>query len=121
MSIANNAEVQVWVQGEKFGDQWTFDDGTLVTDFCPINSTNNGAPEVHLQARGSTTFSCIDAPSSDQNHYSTNKQRTNKQTNIIGGKIWPYLRLSSVFLYLFIICLEYVRCLFGLHIKYKLS
>lgn len=75
MSIANNAGIQVWVQGEKFGDQWKFDDGTLVTDFCPINSTNNGATEVHLQARGSTSFSCIDALSSDQYHYSCEYNR----------------------------------------------
>ncbi|XP_052693543.1 uncharacterized protein LOC128171795 [Crassostrea angulata] len=53
--IANNEILQVWVQGEKVGGQWQFDDGTQIPGFCPIGMTNE-ADEIRLRARGTTLF-----------------------------------------------------------------
>lgn len=72
--IANNAIINVWVQGEKIEGQWLFDDGTPIPNFCRI-STSNGPKEVHLRAHGSASFSCIDAPNSDPYHYSCEYHR----------------------------------------------
>ncbi|XP_052695677.1 uncharacterized protein LOC128174082 [Crassostrea angulata] len=72
--IANNASLQVWVQGEKVGGQWQFDDGTLIPGFCPIEMSNNPG-EVHFRARGSTSFNCTDALNNDEFHYSCEYRR----------------------------------------------
>lgn len=72
--IANNSRIHVWVQGEKVGGEWQFDDGTLIPDFCPI-STTNGPDEIHLRARGSTSFNCADAPNMSEFHYSCEYRR----------------------------------------------
>lgn len=61
--IANNAEIEVWVQGEKIEGQWLFDDGTPIPNFCPINEGSN-ANQVHIRAKGSTSFNCNDADDS---------------------------------------------------------
>lgn len=47
----NNSEIQVWVQGEKIGGQWLFDDGSPIPGFCRI-SASNGSSEIHLRAIG---------------------------------------------------------------------
>uniref|UniRef100_K1R1M3 Uncharacterized protein n=1 Tax=Magallana gigas TaxID=29159 RepID=K1R1M3_MAGGI len=57
--IANNAVIKLWVQGEKVGGQWLFDDGTLMPGFCPISMSNNPG-EVHLRAEGSTSMGLDD-------------------------------------------------------------
>lgn len=69
VSIANNAEIQVWVQGEKIRDQWQFDDGTPIPTVCPI-SEGTDPNEIYIRAIGPTDFLCHDAPSSHLHHYS---------------------------------------------------
>lgn len=72
--IANNTILQVWVQGEKVGGQWQFDDGTPIPDFCPI-SLSNRPEEIHLRARGTTSFVCLDDAYFHQRHYSCEYHR----------------------------------------------
>lgn len=72
--IANNALLQVWVQGEKVGGEWQFDDGTQIPEYCPISMTSN-PEEVHLRARGTTSFTCYDDPNFSNNHYSCEYRR----------------------------------------------
>lgn len=67
--IANNSVIQVWVQGEKVGGRWQFDDGTPIPNFCPISMSNTSG-EIHLRAYGSSTFHCVDTTNSTQYHYS---------------------------------------------------
>eukprot|EP00105_Crassostrea_gigas_P005211 XP_011418727.2 PREDICTED: uncharacterized protein LOC105321934 [Crassostrea gigas] len=66
--IANNTLTQVWVQGEKTGQEWQFHDGSPMPGFCPI-STSNGPTEIRLRARGTTSFTCYDAPETSTYHY----------------------------------------------------
>lgn len=72
--IANNSIIEVWVHGEKIGSQWQFDDGTPIPDFCPISMTN-GTSEVHLRARGTTSFTCADFHNGGPFHYSCEYNR----------------------------------------------
>lgn len=74
MSIANNSEIQVWVQGEKIGGLWQFDDGTLIPAVCPIGMSNQPG-EVHYRAYGSTSFNCADAFNISLYHYSCEYHR----------------------------------------------
>lgn len=67
--IANNTDIQVWIQGERVGGQWQFDDGSPVPDFCPIQ-TFDSPNEVHLRARGSTDFFCPDSSNNNLFNYS---------------------------------------------------
>eukprot|EP00105_Crassostrea_gigas_P040748 XP_019924896.1 PREDICTED: uncharacterized protein LOC109619397 [Crassostrea gigas] len=71
--VANNSEIQVWVQGEKVGGQWQFDDGTPIPDICPIQMSN-GTTEVHYRAKGTSAFRCYDAPNGDRYHFSCEYQ-----------------------------------------------
>lgn len=61
MPIANNTLIEVWVQGEKVEGQWQFDDGTPIPDVCPTVMSNEQG-KVHIQALGSTSLTCVDAP-----------------------------------------------------------
>lgn len=63
----------MWVQGEKIGGQGQFDDGTPMPDFCPMVIGNPN--HINFRARGSTDFSCVDAPSSNLYHYSCEYDR----------------------------------------------
>lgn len=72
--IANNALLQVWVQGEKVEGQWLFDDGTQIPDFCPIGMTH-GLDEIHLRAYGTTSFDCLDEAYFSKKHYSCEYRR----------------------------------------------
>lgn len=72
--IANNSEIQVWVQGEKIGGQWLFDDGSPIPGFCRI-SASNGSPEIHLRAKGTKTFICADNWYGAIHHYSCEYHR----------------------------------------------
>ncbi|XP_052695678.1 uncharacterized protein LOC128174083 [Crassostrea angulata] len=72
--IANNSIIHVWVQGEKVGGQWQFDDGTLIPGFCPIRMSNKPG-EVHLRAEGSTSFKCTDFHNGGPFHYSCEYNR----------------------------------------------
>lgn len=66
--IANSTLLQIWVQGEKVGGQWRFDDGFPIPYFCPIRMSN-GPNEVHLRALGTISFTCADALNSNLYHY----------------------------------------------------
>lgn len=72
--IANNSEIQVWVQGEKIGGQWLFDDGSPIPGFCRI-SASNGSSEIHLRAIGTKTFFCADNWYGALHHYSCEYHR----------------------------------------------
>lgn len=72
--IANNEILQVWVQGEKVGGQWEFDDGTVIPGFCRISMSGN-PEEVHLRARIEPSVSCVDDPNNSQHHYSCEYRR----------------------------------------------
>nr|XP_019924468.2 uncharacterized protein LOC105332398 [Crassostrea gigas] len=74
--IADGALIEVWIQGEKTGDQWRFDDGTLIPHVCPL-VTENKPDEIHLRARGRTGFDCRDAEESVLYHYTCEYQRWN--------------------------------------------
>lgn len=74
MGIANSTLIQVWVQGEKGGGQWLFDDGTPIPDVCPI-SIINGPTEVHFRARINTSVTCIDDVNEAQDHFSCQYRR----------------------------------------------
>lgn len=69
MSIANNTVIHVWVQGEKIGGQWLFDDGTPIPEYCRF-SMSNGLKEVHMRAFGSSSFACGDNSHSSPFNYS---------------------------------------------------
>nr|XP_034319372.1 uncharacterized protein LOC117687235 [Crassostrea gigas] len=72
--IANYAILQVWVQGEKVEGEWQFDDGSPIPGFCPISMTNN-PEEIHLRARGTTSFECLDDPKINEHHYTCEYRR----------------------------------------------
>lgn len=72
--MANNEVIQVWVQGEKVGGHWMFDDGTPIPEYCRIQMSN-GSSEVHLRAYGSTSFKCVDASNGGQFNYSCEYHR----------------------------------------------
>lgn len=72
--FANNAILDVWVQGEKVGGEWQFDDGTQIPNFCPISMTKN-PEEIHLRARGITSFGCEDDAYFNKHHYSCEYRR----------------------------------------------
>lgn len=74
VGVANSTLIQVWVQGEKVGGQWQFDDGTPIPGFCPI-SMSNGSTEVHLRARIDTSVVCADDANYSQYHYSCQYRR----------------------------------------------
>lgn len=76
MPIANGARINVWVQGEKTGGQWQFDDGTQIPHVCPL-VTENKPDEIHLRARGTTNFDCRDAAESVLYHFTCVYQRWN--------------------------------------------
>lgn len=71
--VANNTIIQVWIESEKVGGQWQFHDGSPIPDTCPI-LMSNGTEEIHLRAKGSTSFICLDAPNSTY-HYSCEYHR----------------------------------------------
>lgn len=64
----------MWVQGEKIGNQWLFDDGTPIPNYCPIIMGTEPA-EIHLRANGSASFICIDAYNSNKYHYTCEYHR----------------------------------------------
>eukprot|EP00105_Crassostrea_gigas_P040753 XP_019924901.1 PREDICTED: uncharacterized protein LOC109619399 [Crassostrea gigas] len=66
--IANNTVTQVWVQGEKVGQQWQFHDGSPMPDFCPI-SMSNSSSEIRLRAYGTTSFTCVDNTDNSKYYY----------------------------------------------------
>lgn len=72
--VANNTLIQVWIESEKVGGQWQFHDGSPIPDVCPI-LMSNGTEEIHLRAKGSTSFSCFDAPNNNTYHYSCEYHR----------------------------------------------
>ncbi|XP_052693542.1 uncharacterized protein LOC128171792 [Crassostrea angulata] len=67
--IAKNVEIEVWVQGEKVGEQWQFDDGTPIPNICPIRMGDN-ADQVHMRAKSSNSFKCSDAENARLCNYS---------------------------------------------------
>nr|XP_019924464.2 uncharacterized protein LOC109619238 [Crassostrea gigas] len=80
VSVANNTVIQVWVQGEKIGGQWKFDDGTPIPEYCRF-SMSNGPNEVHMRAFGSTSFACGDNPNGSPFNYSCEYPRLSSIQN----------------------------------------
>lgn len=73
-STNRQQNTNVWIESIKVGGQWKFHDGSPVPDFCPI-STSGHPEEVHLRAKGSTDFTCLDCPGMDMYHYSCEYHR----------------------------------------------
>lgn len=69
LSNAINTYIQVWVLEEIIGGQWKFNVKTPIPNFCPIIADYIDSEEIHLRARGSTSFDCWSARKNKLYHY----------------------------------------------------
>lgn len=71
-TVGNGVKIDVWIQSEKIGNEWKFQDGSpmpMETDDVCIRSLTDVPYENRIRVQGITDFKCIDQQETRQYNY----------------------------------------------------